>query len=207
MRLIYATHLRSLSRSHVQPAVALSGGYAIAAKPLKCTIEGKRHNAFFQPTRSASLMKIAMAIASAAGLASCATTPEASPAVLSELAPGGTLRAAIHFGNPTLAVRDPVSGAPRGVSVDLSRELGRPRRFGRACHLRRSGQGGASAAVQGGGYRLRGDRSCACDRRRLLRAYLVIEGAYFVQRGSPIHSNSEVDRPGVRVAVAPPTAL
>jgi Bacterial extracellular solute-binding proteins, family 3 len=125
MRLIYATHLRSLSRSHVQPAVALSGGCAIAAKPLKCTIEGKRHNAFFQPTRSASLMKIAMAIASAAGLASCATTPEASPAVLSELAPGGRLRAAIHFGNPTLAVRDPVSGAPRGVSVDLSRELGR----------------------------------------------------------------------------------
>ena len=38
-------------------------------------------------------------------------------------------------------------------------------------------------------------------------AYLVIEGAYLVQRGSPIHSNSEVDRPGVRVAVAPPTAL
>ena len=154
------------------------------------------------------MMKIAMLIASAALLASCAATPGAAPAVLSELAPGGMLRAAIHFGNPTLAVRDPASGAPRGVSVDLSRELGpAPSRSGRACHLRRSGQAGASAAVQGGGYRLRGDRSCACDRHRLLRAYLVIEGAYLVQRGSPIHSNSEVDRPGVRVAVAPPTAL
>ena len=70
-------------------------------------------------------MKIAMAIASAARLASCAATPGAAPAVLSELAPGGMLRAAINFGNPTLALRDPVSGAPRGVSVDLSRELGR----------------------------------------------------------------------------------
>lgn len=71
------------------------------------------------------MMKIAMLIASAALLASCAATPGAAPAVLSELAPGGMLRAAIHFGNPTLALRDPVSGAPRGVSVDLSRELGR----------------------------------------------------------------------------------
>ena len=42
-----------------------------------------------------------------------------------ELAPTGALRAAINFGNPILAAKDPATGEPRGVSVDLSRELAR----------------------------------------------------------------------------------
>lgn len=42
-----------------------------------------------------------------------------------ELAPSGKLRAAINLGNPILATRDPVTGEPRGVSVDLARELGK----------------------------------------------------------------------------------
>src|SRR5206468_13096760 len=37
----------------------------------------------------------------------------------------GRLRAAINFGNPILAGKDPATGEARGVSVDLSRELGR----------------------------------------------------------------------------------
>jgi hypothetical protein len=40
-----------------------------------------------------------------------------------ELAPSGTLRAAINVGNPVLASRDSATGEPRGVSVDLAREL------------------------------------------------------------------------------------
>ena len=154
------------------------------------------------------MMKIAMLIASAALLASCAATPGAAPAVLSELAPGGMLRAAIHFGNPTLAVRDPVSGAPRGVSVDLSRELGR--RLAVPVELVTFDAAGKvlqalqSKAVDIGFVAI--DPARAID-VAYSGAYLVIEGAYLVQRGSPIHSNSEVDRPGVRVAVAPPTAL
>src|SRR5258708_31816155 len=47
-----------------------------------------------------------------------------SPAA-AELAPDGRLRAAINFGNPVLATRDAATGEPRGVSVDLARELGR----------------------------------------------------------------------------------
>ena len=54
-------------------------------------------------------------------LAGCSLPPAAPVA---ELAPTGRLRAAINFGNPILAAWDPVSGQPRGVSVDLSRELG-----------------------------------------------------------------------------------
>src|SRR3989454_12825966 len=45
--------------------------------------------------------------------------------VVTELAPTGTLRAAINFGNTVLAQKDPASGEPRGVSADLARELAR----------------------------------------------------------------------------------
>ena len=47
------------------------------------------------------------------------------PEIRSKLAPGGTLRAAINLGNSVLAQRDPKTGQPCGVSVDLARELAR----------------------------------------------------------------------------------
>jgi ABC-type amino acid transport substrate-binding protein len=44
------------------------------------------------------------------------------PEATQELAPTGA-RAAINFGNTVLAQKDPASGEPRGVSVDLSRAI------------------------------------------------------------------------------------
>ena len=41
------------------------------------------------------------------------------------LAPSGTLRVAINFGNTVLAQPDPATGVPRGVSAELAAELGR----------------------------------------------------------------------------------
>jgi len=52
-------------------------------------------------------------------------TNEATAAVRNELAPTGTLRAAINFGNPVLAQKDPATGEARGMTVDIARELGR----------------------------------------------------------------------------------
>ena len=46
-------------------------------------------------------------------------------AVIADLAPTGRLRAAINFDNPILASKDPETGAPGGVSAELSRELAR----------------------------------------------------------------------------------
>src|SRR6185369_1416805 len=43
--------------------------------------------------------------------------------IVAGFAPTGTLRAAINLGNPILAGSDPSTGAARGVSVDLAREL------------------------------------------------------------------------------------
>ena len=43
--------------------------------------------------------------------------------IVSELAPSGTLRAAINFGNSVLAQKHPSGGEPQGVSPALAREL------------------------------------------------------------------------------------
>jgi polar amino acid transport system substrate-binding protein len=75
-------------------------------------------------------------------LGGCAATAPSADA-LAELAPGGTLRAAINFGNPILAYRDPATGEPRGVSVDLAREAGSaPGRTGGPGHVHLCGSGG-----------------------------------------------------------------
>ena len=58
-------------------------------------------------------------------LASCASTLTAPLEARKEFAPMGRLRAAINYGNPVLATKDSTTGELRGVSVELSRELGR----------------------------------------------------------------------------------
>src|SRR5690349_21402088 len=66
-----------------------------------------------------ALASLAFVLASI-GFAMAQTAPAN---VVKELAPSGTLRAALNFGNTVLAQRDPAGGAPRGVSADLAREL------------------------------------------------------------------------------------
>ena len=44
-----------------------------------------------------------------------------APSVLSAFTPTGKLRASINLGNPILANRDPATGEPFGVSIDLAR--------------------------------------------------------------------------------------
>src|SRR5215207_3119158 len=47
----------------------------------------------------------------------------ASPDVRKELAPTAKIRAAINVSNIVLAQKDPAGGEPRGITVDLAREL------------------------------------------------------------------------------------
>src|SRR5436190_23702624 len=54
-----------------------------------------------------------------------ALTTTLDAAAQTNLAVAGTLRAAYLASNPAQAVKDPATGAPRGVAVDLARELAR----------------------------------------------------------------------------------
>ena len=56
-------------------------------------------------------------------LSACSTTPMISPAITASLAPTGTLRAAINYGNAVLAARNAQTGELSGTTVDLAREL------------------------------------------------------------------------------------
>jgi len=124
------------------------------------------------------------------------------PNVVKELAPSGKLRAAINFGNIVLAQKDPAGGEPRGVSAELARELAQAaRRSDRIRHLRRRRQGVRRTQGRSLGRCLPGHRSRSLG-DRIHRPYVVIEGAYLVPAISPLQTNEDVDRDGVRVAVA-----
>ena len=156
----------------------------------------KLHRSMVEAGRAAVLLL------AAALLSSCATVPTVPPGARSELAPTGKLRAAINFGNPILAARDPSTGEPRGVSVDLSRELARrlgvPVQF-----VTYDAAGKVVEGLKSGAWDV---AYVAIDPARAVdisytAPYVVIEGAYLVPQGSPIRSNADVDREGVRVAV------
>lgn len=126
----------------------------------------------------------------------------AQAAVVRELAPSGKLRAAINFGNPILATRDNAGGAPRGVSVDLSRELGT--RLGVPVELVTFTSAGqvvdAVKAARVDVAFVAIDPVRGADMGQT-PAYVVIEGAYLVPNTSPIRGNAEVDRAGNRIVV------
>ena len=135
-------------------------------------------------------------------LSSCATVPTVPPGARSELAPTGKLRAAINFGNPVLAQKDPASGEPRGVSADLARELARrldlPAEF-----VTYDAAGQVFDALKTGAWDI---AFLAIDPARATEIaftapYVVIEGTYLVPADSPLRSIQDVDRDGVRVAV------
>jgi polar amino acid transport system substrate-binding protein len=136
----------------------------------------------------------------------CATTPVTPPApreAVAELAPKGVLRAAINYGNPVLASKDPVTGEPRGVSVDLARELARRLGVPLAMVLY-TAAGRVTGDARGDVWdvafvAIDPDRAVDMD---YTAAYVVIEGVYVVRIDSPIRTNAEIDRDGIRVVAA-----
>jgi polar amino acid transport system substrate-binding protein len=140
-------------------------------------------------------------VAAALLLAACVAVPPAPTLAVAQLAPKGTLRTAINYGNPILATRD-AAGEPRGVSVDLARELAR--RLGVPVELviytaaGKVVEGIKAGAWDVGFFAIDPVRAADTD---FSAAYLLIEGAYLVPADSSIRKNEDVDRDGVRVAV------
>jgi polar amino acid transport system substrate-binding protein len=150
-------------------------------------------------------LRTAAALFCVVTLAACATNPTVSrppAAAVAELAPSGKLRAAINFGNPILATRDAATGEPRGVSVDLARELAK--RLGVPVEL--VTYTSAGKVVEGIKAKEWDIAFVAIDPKRGIdmdysAPYVIIEGAYMVPQASPITTNAEVDREGVRIVV------
>jgi polar amino acid transport system substrate-binding protein len=145
--------------------------------------------------------RISLALCTLSLAAGCASVAP-PPAAVTELAPGGKMRAAINYGNPILAARNAITGEVSGVSVDLARELAR--RLGVAVEF--VPYPAAGRVVEGAKTKSWDIAFVAIDPLRAMDIaysppYVVIEGAYMVRTDSPIRANAEVDRAGNRVAV------
>jgi polar amino acid transport system substrate-binding protein len=120
--------------------------------------------------------------------------------VVSDLVPGGVLRAAINLGNPVLA--QGTVAAPAGVAVDIARELGS--RLGVSVEL-----ACYPAARQSFEAMVRGDADICFLAIEPVRAaevaftapYVVIEGVYVVRADSSFTTAADVDREQVRIGV------
>ena len=134
-------------------------------------------------------------------------TVTVTPALRRELAPTGTLRVALNLSNTLLVSTAPPDGEPTGVAPDVGRELAR--RLGvPVAFVRYPNPGEVVAAASTGVWDvgLIGADPLRADEIVFTPSYCEIEASYLVPAGSPIRTIDEVDRPGVRIAVADKTA-
>lgn len=134
----------------------------------------------------------------------------ASPAIpasaRAELTPTGKLRAGINFQNMLLTTRGP-NGEQGGVAVEFARELAK--RLGVECQiLPYESAGGLAESVSTGAWEISvlGIEPARAEQITFAPALTEIEATYLVRADSPFKSVTEVDRPGVRIAVAAKSA-
>ena len=108
-------------------------------------------------------------------------------AAVAELAPQGSLRVAINFGNPVLAQQHPSSGAPMGVSADLATELAR--RLNVALQFKTYDSAGkvfADADQDAWDVAFMAIDPIRAEKVAFTRPYVIIEGTYLVRSASPL---------------------
>lgn len=116
-----------------------------------------------------------------------------------QLAPNGTLRAALNYSNFLLvSSRTP---EPVGVAPDLARELAR-RANAKVEFVGYDNAGLVADAAKQNAWDVAfiGAEPARASEIAFTPAYVEIEATYLVPAGSPIHSVDEVDRPGIRIA-------
>jgi polar amino acid transport system substrate-binding protein len=124
-----------------------------------------------------------------------------------ELAPTGKLRAGINFSNLLLVKKDGADGAPRGVVIDVARELAR--RVGVPLEI--VGFESPGAVAEAATTDAWDVAFIAADPARATHieftpAYVTIEATYLVRSDSPIRTQADIDRDGVRISVSDKSA-
>ena len=120
----------------------------------------------------------------------------------SQLAPTGKLRVGVNHGNFLLVQKNP-DGSIRGIVADLAAELGK--RIGAPVefiHYPGAGQLADSAASGAWDVAFLGAEPQRAKEIQFTSAYLEIPATYLVPAGSSLRRLEDVDRKGVRIAVA-----
>jgi polar amino acid transport system substrate-binding protein len=157
--------------------------------------------------RRARGFALGMASAALFVLTSGAMATEITPAIRSEIAPSGKLRVGLNHGNFLLVTPGSSATDPRGVASDVARELGRrvgvPVEFIKFDTAGKLGDGIKTGAWD---VAFLGAEPQRAAEIAFTAAYLEIPSTYLVPAGSPIRTVAEVDREGVRIAVADQSA-
>lgn len=128
------------------------------------------------------------------------TEEHATTDLMTELAPGGSIRAAINLGNPVVAHRDASTGEARGLSVDVSNEIGR--RSGLPVELHFHDTAAEVASRSDWDIAFLAVDPARAKTMHFSSPYAVIDGTYMVRSSSPLHGIEDVDQKELRVAVA-----
>jgi polar amino acid transport system substrate-binding protein len=111
------------------------------------------------------------------------------------------LRIGLNMGNFLLTGKDPKTGEPSGIAVDLGTELAR--RLGVPVEFigyPTPGELAEAATFGAWDVGFLGAEPQRCKDIDFTAAYVEIEATYLVPPGSPIREIGDVDRPGVRIA-------
>jgi polar amino acid transport system substrate-binding protein len=126
-----------------------------------------------------------------------------SKAAAAELAPTGVLRAGINLSNFLLVSGRSPTGEPEGVAPDMARavaeRLGVPVNY---VTFPRPGELADAAGMNVWDIGLIAAEPARAETIAFSPAYCEIEATYLVPAGSSLKSIEEVDRPGVRIAIA-----
>ncbi len=122
--------------------------------------------------------------------------------IVQYLAPTGTMRAGVFLGNFLLITGQSPAGIPEGVSPDLCAALAE--RLGVTLELVPFKSQDAlveAVAVGDCDIGLVGSDPARAEKITFTPAYVEIEATYLVPDGSPISDITQVDCPGIRIAV------
>jgi len=129
-----------------------------------------------------------------------ALTATIDAAAQTSLAPTGKLRAAYLANNPAQAVKDPATGAPRGVAVDLARELARRVGADAVINGLPSPQAVIDAVEKGeadiGFVAYNPERAGPVE---FSQTYMLVQQSFLVRADSPIRSVKDIDRANQKI--------